>query len=192
MSRSAGAWDKRRRATPSTEVLLDDTIDVPVDLETAWLFLQDTRAIAGCIPGLDPASIVQDSETRFQGSMRHVALGVPSTWALVADVQRDGDAHTVEIHLNGVEPRLNLSLVGETNLALSAIDARQVRLAYEGDLKVEGRLAGAGAPIINRVIESIIEQFLKEVGSAGRVPSAPTHWWQRFIAFVKRLTSGRR
>jgi len=44
--RNAGAWEKRRRDVPSTTVHLDDTIDVPVDIDDAWRFLQDTHAIA--------------------------------------------------------------------------------------------------------------------------------------------------
>jgi carbon monoxide dehydrogenase subunit G len=186
MSRRAGAWDKRRRELPSTVVRLDDTIDVPVDLDTAWRFIQDTRAIAGCISGLDPSSVRQESETRFYGSLKHVALGVPSTWALVADIERDERAHTARIHLDGVEPRLNLTLVGDTTLALSGVDGQHARLAYAGELKVEGRLAGAGGPIIDRVIASIIERFLMEVGSAGQ--GAPRgSWWSRVKAFLRRI-----
>jgi uncharacterized protein len=186
MSRRAGAWDKRRRELPSTEVRLDDTIDVPVDLDTAWRFIQDTRAIAACIPGLDPSSVRQDSETRFHGSLKHVALGVSSTWALVADVERDEEAHTARIHLDGVEPRLNLTLAGDTTLALSDVDDRHARLTYAGNLKVEGRLAGAGGPIIDRVIASIIERFLTEVGSAGEVTARASRW-SRIKAFIRRI-----
>ena len=184
MSRSAGAWDKRRRALPSTDVHLDDTIDVPVDLDSAWRFIQDARAIAGCIPGLDPSSLVEESESRFHGTLKHVALGVPSTWALSAEIERDEPGHGLRVHLSGVEPRLNLTLTGNTDLALRAVDANESQLAYAGDVKVEGRLAGAGAPIIHRVIESIIERFLMQVGSAGQ--EAPSGWWVRLKAFVRR------
>jgi carbon monoxide dehydrogenase subunit G len=183
--RSTGAWDRRRRAVPSTTVRLDDTIEVPVSIEDAWRFLGDTQAIASCIPGLVPGSVVEESPTRFSGVLRHVALGVPSTWNLVAAIERDQEAKTVDIHLEGKEPRLGLSLAGDAGLALTHIDVDRARLVYQGDLRVEGRLAGAGGPIIERVIASIIQRFLVEIGSAGRVP-VHTSWWARAVGWLRR------
>lgn len=168
---------------------LDDTIDVPVSIVDAWRFLQDTHAIAACIPGLVPDSVVQESPTRFRGVLRHVALGVPSTWELVATIARDQSARTVDIHLDGEESRLALTLVGDTGLVLSDVDTSHARLAYHGDLTVSGRLAGAGGPVIERVISSIIQRFLVEIGSAGRVPER-AGMWARLVAWLRRTLAG--
>jgi len=189
--RNAGAWEKRRRDVPSTTVHLDDTIDVPVAIDDAWRFLQDTHAIAGCIPGLVPDSVVQEAPDRFRATLRHVALGVPSTWELVATVRRDQVAKTVDIHLDGTEARIGLTLVGDTGLVLTAADGSHARLSYRGDLTVQGRLAGAGGPVIERVISSIIQRFLVEIGSAGRVPER-AGVWARFVAWIRGRSPGGR
>lgn len=188
--RSSGSWDRRRRSVPSATVRLDDTIDVPVRLDDAWAFLQDTRAIAGCIPGLDPASVVQETETRFRASLRHVALGVPSTWDLSAEVNRDESAHAVTILLDGDEVRLSLRLAGNARLVLAPSGEDAAHLSYAGDISVSGRLAGAGGPIIEKVIGNIIQRFLVEVGSAGQAP--PPGRWRRFTAWLRRLPWNRR
>jgi len=185
--RSAGDWSRSQRSVPSTTVELDDTLDVPVDLDTAWVFIQDTRKIAACIPGLDPESVVQESATRFRGVLKHVALGVPSRWDLTADVQRADAAHELGIQLDGAESRVGLTLSGSTRLVLSSVDQAHARLAYSGSIRVEGRLAGAGSPIIHRVIENIIQRFLVEVGSAGQ--RAPEGRWDRFVAWLRHLVA---
>jgi hypothetical protein len=65
----------------------------------------------------------------------------------------------------------------------------RARLVYQADLRVEGRLAGAGGPIIERVIASIIQRSLVEIGSAGRVP-ARTSWWARVVAWLRQRFGG--
>jgi len=134
---------------------------------------------------------VQEAPDRFRATLRHVALGVPSTWELVATVRRDQVAKTVDIHLDGTEARIGLTLAGDTGLVLTAADGSHARLSYRGDLTVQGRLAGAGGPVIERVISSIIQRFLVEIGSAGRVPER-VGVWARFVAWICGRSPGGR
>jgi hypothetical protein len=53
---------------------------------------------------------------------------VPNTWNLVATIDRDQEAKTVVIHLEGKEPRLGLSLAGDTGLALLPASTWVVRV----------------------------------------------------------------
>jgi carbon monoxide dehydrogenase subunit G len=176
MARDQDVWKKRKRAEPSATVHLDDAIALPVGADATWAYLQDVRAVAACIPGLVPDSVEQVSDDTFTGTMKHVALGVPSTWLLTAHVGRDDDGRRLDVDLEGDEPRLSLRLEGGARLRI--VDAQPARLAYTGELSVRGRLAGAGGPVIERVIGSIIERFVQNLGSAGEVP--PRHsWWRR-------------
>ena len=186
--RNAEAWGKRKRPEPSTDVVLDDSIEMPVSAEVAWAHLQDIDALAACIPGLQPESVVQTSPTTFQGTLRHVALGVPSTWRLTANVVRSEPDRALEVHLDGVEERLGLRLLGDARLVI--VDTAPARLDYTGELTVRGRLAGAGGPIIDRVIASIIERFVEGVGAAGDLPMHRGRW-QQVWNWIRSLWKGK-
>jgi carbon monoxide dehydrogenase subunit G len=176
MRRRQEAWKKRKREEPSATVRLDDAIELPVGADIAWTYLRDARSVASFLPGLVPGSIEQVSDSRFTGTLKHVALGVPSTWLLTADVKRVDAEHRLDIHLDGEELRLVLHLAGDARLVVQ--DADPPRLDYRGELTVRGRLAGAGGPIIERVIGTIIERFVEAVAAAGDVRARRT-WWQR-------------
>ena len=178
--RNAGAWGRRRSSVPSTTVKLSDTIPIPVGADAAWLYLQDIKAVAGCIKGLVPDSVEQVSDSTFRGTLRHLALGVPSVWQLEAVVARSDLVRALEIHLEGVEERLDLQLSGDARFAIDGADPATARLSYVGDITVSGRLAGAGGPIIERVVASIIERFVESVGVAGATALEPS-WWRRLL-----------
>jgi carbon monoxide dehydrogenase subunit G len=180
--RNPDAWGRRKREVPSTTVQLADRIEMPVSADVAWRHVQDIQAVAACIPGLVPGSLEQVSEDAFRGTLRHLALGVPSTWRLEAVVTRADPDRRLDIHLDGEEERLDLHLSGDAALSIDQVD-ELAALTYTGDLTVRGRLAGAGGPIIERVVASIIERFVESVGAGGQV--APHRsWWQRLVAWV--------
>ena len=178
--RNADAWQKRKRPEPSSTVTLDGRLEVPVTAEAAWSHLQDVDAIAVCIPGLVPGSVERTSPTTVRGRMKHLALGVPSTWQLTAEIGHTESDRTLDIRLEGVEERLDLKLSGEARLSVAEGDP--THLDYAGSVTVRGRLAGAGGPIIERVVASIIERFVERLGAAGATPVRRGRWrrlWDR-------------
>src|SRR6187200_2649729 len=180
--RNPDAWGRRKREVPSATVQLADRIEMPVSADVAWRHVQDIKAVAACIPGLVPESIEQVSDDTFRGTLRHLALGVPSTWRLEAVVTRADPDRRLDIHLDGVEQRMDLHLSGDAALSIDQVD-ESAALTYTGDLTVSGRLAGAGGPIIERVVASIIERFVESVGAGGQV-APPRSWWRRLVAWV--------
>ena len=162
---------------------------MPVSVDVAWTHVLDIKAVAACIPGLVPESIEQVSDDTFRGTLRHLALGVPSTWRLEAVVTRADPDRRLDIHLDGVEQRLDLHLSGDAALSIDQVD-ESAALTYTGDLTVRGRLAGAGGPIIERVVASIIERFVESVGAGGQV-APPRSWWRRLVAWVTAPFGGR-
>lgn len=174
---------------PSTTVSLTDTVVMPVAPGVAWRHLHDIEAVAACIPGLVPGSVEQVGVDSFRGSLRHLALGIPSLWRLTARVEISEPDRTLTIHLDGTEERLDLALVGDARLSIGSGEATCAALAYSGDLTVTGRLAGAGGPIIERVVASIIERFVEAVGGAGVVP-VKIGWRARLMARLRSLFHG--
>lgn len=154
---------------------------MPVSADVAWRHVQDIRAVAACIPGLVPGSIEQVSDDTFRGTLRHLAMGVPSTWQLEAAVTRADPDRRLDIHLEGEEERLDLHLSGDAALSIDDV-GELAALTYTGDLTVRGRLAGAGGPIIERVVASIIERFVQSVGAGGEVQPHRS-WWRRLAAW---------
>ena len=127
---------------------------------------------------------------RSGGRSRHVALGVPSTWRLEAHVGRSDADRALQIHLDGTEQRLDLRLQGDAHLRIGEGVAAGSELAYAGDLTVTGRMAGAGGPMIERIVASMIERFVQRVGSAGTAGAPSPGWWPRRLARVLRRWHG--
>jgi carbon monoxide dehydrogenase subunit G len=188
--RDARAWTGRRRPVPSATVSLADTVTMPVAPDLAWRHLQDIEAVAACIPGLVEGSVERVDDDTFRGTMRHAALGIASLWHLTAHIDRSESDRALSIHLDGREERLDLTLTGDARLSIGTGESSGSALSYDGDLTVTGRLAGAGGPIIERVVASIIERFVQSIGSAGA--PAPMGRWARFMAWVRGAFSVRR
>lgn len=82
-------WSKRTaKKPPGTEVEIEDVLELPVTSEAAWSRLDDVPLVAGCIPGLDPATLVDKGEGVYQATMTNAVMGISAHWDLEATISR--------------------------------------------------------------------------------------------------------
>jgi carbon monoxide dehydrogenase subunit G len=164
---------------------------VPASPEVAWARLEDVPLVASCLPGLDPASLVAETDERFRARMVNTVMGISANWDLEATIQPDRTRRVLEVTLHGEDTRLNMVLDGTAHVAVHEGDVDETLLRYAADLRVEGSLAAMGGPIIRSILSDAIEQFVGVVG--GQQPdAAPRPWHVRLIQRVRRWLSWRR
>jgi carbon monoxide dehydrogenase subunit G len=189
-------WSKRTsKKTVGTTVVLDDKITVPVTPDRAWTRLEDVPLVASCLPGLDPASLVAESEHVYRARMTNTVMGISANWDLRATIEPDASTRTLRVVLDGADPKLNMKLDGTATVDVRPAEAADESLLdYVANLRIDGSLAAMGGPVIKAILADAIEQFVSVVG--GQEPpqrvSAVRRTWLRVVAWWKsRLASGR-
>lgn len=152
------AWERRRKE-PGTSVEVADRVQVPVDAATAWARVRAVEAAASCLPGLVPGSLHALGDGRFEAMLRQTALGVTATWRLQAELTPSEADRRLEVRLEGDEPRLGMRMRARATVAVEASDGAAV-LDYRGDVRIDGRLAASGAPIVRGIVEETLRRFV--------------------------------
>jgi carbon monoxide dehydrogenase subunit G len=143
-------------------VKLQHQTEVNATPEDVWAFLQDTRAVVGCMPG---AELVDElGEDRYEGLMR-VAIGpLKMNYAGKASVvERNSDLHRMVIDASGRDKRGSGAVTAHVQLQVAAVDTGS-RIDVVTDVDLSGRIASLGRGIRD-VSNGMFVQFADELGS---------------------------
>ncbi|MCW2556191.1 MAG: hypothetical protein JWP55_155 [Mycobacterium sp.] len=130
--------------------------------EDVWAFLQDTRAVVGCMPG---AELVDDlGDDRYEGLMR-VAIGpLKMNYAGKASVvERNSDLHRIVIDASGRDKRGSGAVTAHVQLQVAAVDSGS-RIDVVTDVDLSGRIASLGRGIRD-VSNGMFVEFADQLGS---------------------------
>lgn len=130
--------------------------------DDVWAFLQDTRAVVGCMPG---AELVDElGEDRYEGLMR-VAIGpLKMNYAGKASVvERNSDLHRMVIDASGRDKRGSGAVTAHVQLQVAAVDSGS-RIDVVTDVDLSGRIASLGRGIRD-VSNGMFVQFADQLGS---------------------------
>ena len=141
---------------------LQHQTDVNATPEDVWAFLQDTRAVVGCMPG---AELVDDlGEDRYEGLMR-VAIGpLKMNYAGKASVvERNSDLHRMVIDASGRDKRGSGAVTAHVQLQVAPVDSGS-RIDVVTDVDLSGRIASLGRGIRD-VSNGMFVEFADQLGS---------------------------
>lgn len=145
-----------------------------------WDLLQDTRAVAGCLPG---AELVGDGgDDRYQGVLR-VAIG-PLKMSYAGDVsivERDPGDRRIVLDATGRDRRGSGAVRAHVRLQVSP-DGPGARIDVLSDLDLTGRIASLGRGVRD-VSDRMFAEFTgrlagrvgEPAGSAGSPEPAPAY-----------------
>ncbi|MCU1694632.1 MAG: hypothetical protein JWR34_695 [Mycobacterium sp.] len=141
---------------------LQHQTEVNATPEDVWTFLQDTRAVVGCMPG---AELVDDlGDDRYEGLMR-VAIGpLKMNYAGKASVvERNSDLHRMVIDASGRDKRGSGAVTAHVLLQVAAVDSGS-RIDVVTDVDLSGRIASLGRGIRD-VSNGMFVEFADQLGS---------------------------
>jgi uncharacterized protein len=152
-------------------VKLQHHADVSASPEEVWSFLQDTRAVVGCLPG---AELVDDlGDDRYRGLLK-VAVG-PLKMAYAGDVsvvERDADAHRIVLDASGRDKRGSGAVQAHVRLQVAPVDAGS-RIDVVSDVELSGRIASLGRGVKD-VSNRMFVEFAGRLGDGVEHPGATT------------------
>jgi carbon monoxide dehydrogenase subunit G len=141
---------------------LQHQTEVNATPEDVWAFLQDTRAVVGCMPG---AELVDDlGDDRYEGLMR-VAIGpLKMNYAGKASVvERNSELHRMVIDASGRDKRGSGAVTAHVQLQVAAVDSGS-RIDVVTDVDLSGRIASLGRGIRD-VSNGMFVEFADQLGS---------------------------
>jgi carbon monoxide dehydrogenase subunit G len=196
-------WSKRTaKKTAGTTVELDDTVQVPAAPDLAWARLEDVPLVASCLPGLDPATLVDEGDGQFRARMTNTVMGISANWDLRATIRPDAGRRVLNVALDGEDSKLNMKLKGTADVHVRGGEAGQSLLDYTANLRIDGSLAAMGGPVIRSILSDAIAQFVGVVGGQQETDAVVWHvrfrtavraWWNRHVRRKRnRSEDGRR
>lgn len=184
MSRRNANWGERaRKKQPGTTVELADQVTIERSPEQAWSYLSDVPFVARCLPGLEPSSLEDLGGNRFRAHMVHSVMGMTADWDLEATILPLEAERRLDVGLSGRDPKLGMTMKGTANVALKTASASSSVLDYTAEVRVDGKLAAMGGPIIRSVLGESLGSFVVAVGGEEAKPP------RRRSGFLARLLS---
>jgi carbon monoxide dehydrogenase subunit G len=124
-----------------------------------WEMLMDTDILSRIMPGITRLEKIGDNKFK---AILNIKLGpVQSSFAgnLELDEIQEGEAFTLKVQ--------QTSTIGNANaiiqISLQQIKTDQTELAFTGDVKLSGKLAGMGQRLIGVISSTLTKQFFSNL-----------------------------
>ena len=140
------------------KVQLDKTFPMASSPETAWEFLQNVEAVAGCMPGANITERID--ENRHKGTVK-VKVG-PATMSFRGEVEvQDVDQAKRSLRLLGKGTDSTGNSGASMNLLarIDGVDDGLCELVGSSEVSMSGRAAAFGGRMMNTVADQILLQF---------------------------------
>lgn len=187
MSPRGTDWgDRARKKEPGTNVDLEDQVTIQRSADQAWTHLSDVPFVASCLPGLEPASLEDLGGNRFRARMVHSVMGMTANWDLEATITPSAEERKLDVGLSGKDPKLGMTMNGSANVAVQGESSESSILDYTAKIRVNGKLAAMGGPIIRSVLGDSLESFIAAVaGEESKPAGRPREGF--FVRLMRRL-----
>jgi len=134
------------------------TFTVNAPLESVWEFITSPTLVAPCIPGC--SEVTQMDETHFKATVA-LAIGPIKTSFNVDIEQVEKTVPTfARYSVKGNEGSQASKVKSDSFLRLTELSSGQTQVEYESDVVIVGRLGKFGAGLVQKVADSIGEQFV--------------------------------
>jgi carbon monoxide dehydrogenase subunit G len=153
-------------------VLLENSFEVPAEIDRVWAYLLDVESVVVCMPGAEITEAVD--ERSWKGKVM-VKLGpVSLSFAGKVDMaERDDDAHRVVLKGSGMEQRgKGRAAATITTTAEQTSDGTRVNVVQ--DLQIQGQVASMSRGMMKDVTAKLTKQFAECLETnlrAGEEPS---------------------
>jgi carbon monoxide dehydrogenase subunit G len=177
-------WGKRTstKKTPGTTVELADRVEVPSTPDQVWARLADVPLVASCLPGLDPATLVAESDAVYRASMANTVMGISANWDLLATIQPDAASRHLTVRLDGTDSRLNMKMNGVAEVRVMPGETASIAvLDYTANFRIDGTFAAMGGPVVRSIMADALAQFISVMGGADRPQVGLWHRMQNFF-----------
>jgi len=140
------------------KVELDKIFPVAASANAAWIFLQDIKSVASCMPGAEITE--QSDETHFKGMVK-VKVG-PAVAAFKGDIEVKGiDSEKKELILlgKGGDTKGTSSARMLLTATIRETADGHCELIGQSEITVNGKMASFGGRMMDSISQRILQQF---------------------------------
>jgi carbon monoxide dehydrogenase subunit G len=140
------------------KVELNKIFPVAASANTAWIFLQDIKSVASCMPGAEITE--QSDETHFKGMVK-VKVG-PAVAAFKGDIEVKGiDTEKKELVLlgKGSDTKGTSSARMLLTATIRETADGHCELIGQSEITVNGKMASFGGRMMDSISQRILQQF---------------------------------
>jgi carbon monoxide dehydrogenase subunit G len=159
-----------------------------------WEFITSAEKIATCIPGVEKVEI--RSPGKYTGVMT-IKVG-PIKTSVKADVDEleQNSPEYASYSIKGEEGGRASRMNADAKLYLSGVAADQTDVRFTSNVVIVGRLGKFAGGVMNKLADSIADQFIKEFRSQLEPQSEVSiavpkqGLWARFMGYLRGLFGG--
>jgi carbon monoxide dehydrogenase subunit G len=140
------------------KVELNKVYPVAASANAAWIFLQDIKSVASCMPGAEITE--QVDATHFKGMVK-IKVG-PAVATFKGDIEvKDIDTEKKELILlgKGGDTRGTSSASMQLTASIRETANGQCELVGQSEVTVNGKMASFGGRMMDSISERILQQF---------------------------------
>jgi carbon monoxide dehydrogenase subunit G len=137
---------------------------IPVARERLWDFLMDVPTVGRCVPGVERIEAVDAGA--YRGGLK-VQVG-PIRLSLQGTItveEQDRNAWHARMRAEANDRRLGGGIRARMSLTLAPAEDG-TRLRIDTDLAVLGKIGEFGQPIIKKKADTLLGEFVRNIGSA--------------------------
>ena len=133
----------------------DISVDVP--RTDAFLFLQDPRRLAACIPGC--RDLRELAPGRYSAVLTSRVAFMAVSFNVTIDILKIDPPHAIEATITGDAVGLGGHVAAAAAVRLTDEGEHRSRLRYETDIALTGRLGGLGQPLFQATSVRLAREF---------------------------------
>lgn len=140
---------------------IQKTFEVKAPIEKVWAFITDPGKVAQCLPGCEDVQEIGPNTYKAVVKVRVGPIKTSFNTRIVCLEQRAPEFASYET--SGEEGGKASRLKAKSTLALVAVSESKTSVTYESDINLVGRLGKFGSGMMQKVADSIGEEFVAEL-----------------------------
>ena len=148
---------------------IEKTFTLAAPRQQVWEFITSPEQVAPCVPGCEGAE--QTGPDTYKATITTKVGPIKATFHVDVVTKEERPPEFAVYGTKGQEGKRTSRIDATSTLALKALDADRTEVTYTSEIKIMGRLGKFGAGVMNKVADSIGDQFVAELRKRIEVPT---------------------
>ena len=150
---------------------IEKTFTISAPQEQVWSFITDPQKVAQCIPGCEGA---EEKERGRYAAAINVKVGpIRTTFHLDIEQTEQRPPEFASYQSKGEEGSRASRINAVSTLTLKSVSANSTEVTYTSDINIVGRLGKFGSGMMQKIADSIGEEFVAELKGRLERPEVP-------------------
>jgi uncharacterized protein len=140
---------------------IEKTFTVSAPQEQVWSFITDPQKVAPCIPGCEGAE--EKEQGRYAAAINVKVGPIRTTFHVDIEQTEERPPEFASYQTKGEEGSRASRISAASTLALKKVSANSTEVTYASDINIVGRLGKFGSGMMQKIADSIGEEFVAEL-----------------------------